>query len=105
MPICCCINGSLGQPPRYKARLIARGLEQRHEVDLEETFASVVKWKTIQLVSGVAAHVGWPLHHLDVETTFLNGILQEEVYLTQHEGFIIKGQQRIVCPLRRSLYG
>lgn len=96
---------SINQSPRYKARLVARSFEQRHCVDYSKTFANVVKWETIRIVSGIAAHDGWTLCHLDVETAFFNGVLKEEVYFAQPQGFIIKGHEHLLCCLRRSLYG
>jgi hypothetical protein len=64
---------------RYKARLVARGFQQRAGVDYTETFAPVVKWETIRLIVGLSAHRGWPIQHLDVQTAFLHGILTEPV--------------------------
>jgi hypothetical protein len=53
----------------------------------------------------MAANRGWEVHHLDVKTTFLNGELIEDVYVTQPEGFVKEGQEQMVFKLRKSLYG
>ena len=53
----------------------------------------------------MAAHHGWKVHQLDVKTAFLNGDLQEEVYVKQPPGFAIKGQEHMVCRLHKALYG
>lgn len=89
--------GHVNQPPRYKARLVACAFEQKEGVDYKETLASFVKWETIRLVSGIATHARWPLRHLDVEIAFFNGILKEEVYLIQSQGFVVGGQEKLVC--------
>lgn len=90
---------------RYKARLVARGFQQRHGIDYHDTFAPVVKWETIRLVIAIATHPHWQILHLDVQTAFLNNTLQEEVYVTQPQGFIFPGSQHLVCRLHRALYG
>ena len=60
---------------------------------------------TIRLVTAMAAHFGWKVHQLDIKTTFLNGDLQEEVYVSQPPGFAKAGQQHKVCRLKKALYG
>lgn len=97
--------GSHGQPSRYKARLVARGFEQKEGVDCLETFAPVVRWETIRILIAIAVHLNWPIHQLDVLTAFLNGILEEDVYMYQPLGFIRKGTEHLVCKLQKSLYG
>lgn len=97
--------GTSTHPPRYKARLVARGFEQKDGVDFLETFAPVVRWETIRILVAIAVHLGWPLHQLDVLTAFLNGILKEDVYMHQPPGFARPGTEHLVCKLHRSLYG
>ena len=70
-----------------------------------ETFAPVVRWETIRILVAIAVHLGWPIHQLDVLTTFLNGILKEDVYMNQPLGFVKPGSEHLVCKLHRSLYG
>ena len=94
-----------GNPPRYKTRLVARGFEQKDDVDFFDIFAPVVRWETIRILIALATHLNWPIHQLDVLTAFLNGILAEEVYMHQPLGFIRRGAEHLVCKLHKSLYG
>ena len=94
-----------GTPTRYKARLVARGFQQQDGVDFLETFAPVVRWETIRVLIAIAVHLNWPLHQLDVLTAFLNGILQEDVYMHQPLGFVKPGAEHLVCKLHKALYG
>jgi hypothetical protein len=59
----------------------------------------------VKLILALAANRGWKIHHLDVKTAFLNGELEEEVYVSQHEGFAVKGKEQHVLKLSKSLYG
>jgi hypothetical protein len=97
--------GSHGKPSRYKARLVARGFEQKDGIDFLETFTPVVRWETIRILIAIATHLNWPIHQLDVLTAFLNGILKEDVYMYQPLGFIKEGAEHLVCKLHKSLYG
>ena len=94
-----------GNPPRYKARLVARGFEQKDGINFTDTFAPVVRWETIRILIAIATHLKWPIHQLDVLTAFLNGILEEDVYMHQPLGFIQQGAEHLVCKLHKSLYG
>ena len=95
--------GTSTHPTRYKARLVARGFEQRD--DFLETFAPVVRWETIRLLVAIAVHLNWPIHQLDVLTAFLNGLLKEDVYMYQPPRFVVAGAEHLVCKLHKALYG
>jgi hypothetical protein len=56
-------------------------------------------------VNGLPGHYGWPIHHLDVQTSFLNGVLDEEVYMAQLDGLATPSTQHLICQLYRTLYG
>ena len=74
---------SEGKVLKHKARLVAKGYVQKKGVDFEEVFAPVARLDTIKLILALAAHRVWKIHHLDVKLAFLNGELEEEVYVGQ----------------------
>ncbi|RVW42861.1 Retrovirus-related Pol polyprotein from transposon TNT 1-94 [Vitis vinifera] len=90
---------------RYKARLVVKGFQQKEGIDYTEIFSPVVKMSTIRLVLGMVAVENLHLEQLDVKTAFLHGDLEEDLYMIQLEGFIVQGQENLVCKLRKSLYG
>ena len=71
----------------YKAPLVEKSYAKLHMVDYEETFAPMVKMTTIRIVVALVATKGWHLHQVDVKNTFLQGELDEEVYMVQPLGF------------------
>lgn len=91
-----------GNPGEYKARLVAKGFSQRQGFDYNETYSPVAKLTTFRIILAVANENDWILHQMDVKTAFLNGNLNEEIYMKQPEGFA-KGN--LVCKLNKSLYG
>lgn len=90
---------------KHKARLVAKGYVQKQGVDYEEVFAPVTRLETVRLLLALAAKNGWEVHHLDVKSAFLNGVLQEEVYVLQPEGFEKDGEEHKVYRLLKALYG
>ena len=89
----------------YKARLVAKCYKQRQGINFDETFSSVAMLKSIKILHAVAAYYDYEIWQMDVKTAFLNGDLDEEIYIDQLEGFIVPGQEKKVCKLIRSLYG
>lgn len=76
-----------GTPSIKKARLVVKGFEQKEGIDFTETFALVIKWATIRIAIAIATTERWTIHHMDVRTAFLNGLLKEQVFMKQPPGF------------------
>lgn len=95
-------DGSLN---RYKARLVAQGYIQQYGIDYAETFSPVIKSSTIRVVLGVAIDRSWPVKQLDVNNAFLQGTLEDEVYMSQPPGFVDPDKPDYVCRLRKAIYG
>lgn len=94
-----------GNIKTWKARLVAKGYSQVEGLDFQEVFAPVAKFTSIRVLFSLAAALEWECHHMDVKTAFLNGELQEEIYMEQPEGYIKQGEEQLVCKLIKSLYG
>ena len=91
-----------GNVMRYKARLVAQGYSQVAGVDFNETFALVAKIRTFRCILALGAIMDLEMHQMDMKTTFLNGGLEEDIYMDQPQGFV---QGDMVCKLKKSLYG
>ncbi|KAM1221734.1 hypothetical protein ACFX2J_009352 [Malus domestica] len=96
---------SKGEIERYKARLVAKGYTQQGGIDYTETFSPVSTKDSFRFVMALVAHYDLHLHQMDVKTAFLNGFLEEEIYMKQPEGFVDSGGKELVCKLRKSIYG
>jgi Reverse transcriptase (RNA-dependent DNA polymerase)/Integrase core domain len=97
--------GPTGLVDRYKARLVAKGFTQTYGIDFQETFSPVAKLNTIRILLSLAANLDWPLHQFDVKNAFLNGDLEEEIYMEIPPGYSHSGSQQMVCKLEKALYG
>ena len=92
-----------GSIEKYKARFVARGFSQKEGIDYEETFAPVARYTSIRTIIALAAKMKWKLHQMDVKTTFLNGVIEEEVYIEQPQGFEVEDRKSHVCQIEESL--
>ena len=84
---------------------MAKGYTQKKGIDYEETFLPIVMLKSIRILLAVAASLDYEIWQMDVKTAFLNGSLEEDIYMQQPEGFIAIGQEHMACELKRSTYG
>jgi histone deacetylase 1/2 len=94
-----------GQIERFKAHLVAKGFKQPYGLDYEDTFSPVVKPTTIRLLLSLVVTHGWSLRQLDIENAFLNGVLEEEVFMRQPPGFEDPDHPHHLCYLVKALYG
>jgi hypothetical protein len=96
---------SIGTIDKYKARLVAKGYTQKEGKDFFDTYSLVPRLTIIHVLLSLAASHDLLVHQMDVKTIFVNGELEEEIYMTQPDGFVVKGQEDKVCKLLKSLYG
>ncbi|RVW91509.1 Retrovirus-related Pol polyprotein from transposon TNT 1-94 [Vitis vinifera] len=94
-----------GMIQTFKARLVAKGFKQREGIDYFDTYAPVARTTSIRILFALASIHNLFVHQMDVKTAFLNGNLNEEVYMEQPEGFVLLGNENKVCKLVKSLYG
>jgi hypothetical protein len=93
-----------GSVEKFKARFVAKGFSQKEGIDYDETFAPVARYTSIRAVISIAVEMGWKIHQMDVKTTFLNGIIEEDMYIEHSKGFEVYERYSHVCKLRRALY-
>ena len=84
---------------------MARGFSQKEGIDYEEAFAPVARYTSIRSVLALAAVMKWKIHQIDVNTAFLNGVVEEEVYVEQPLSFETHDRDSHVCRLKKALYG
>jgi hypothetical protein len=94
-----------GTIDKYKAKLVAKGYTQKEGEAFFDSYSSIARLTTIRVLHSLAASHSLLVHQVDVKTTFLNGELEEEIYMTQPDRFVLKGQENKVCKLLKSLYG
>jgi hypothetical protein len=89
---------------KYKTRLVAKGYTQNEGENFFDTYSPVARLTTIRVLLLLPTSHGLLVHQMDIKITFLNGELEEEIYMIQLDGFIVKGQEDNVCKLVKSLY-
>ncbi|GJY81179.1 retrovirus-related pol polyprotein from transposon TNT 1-94 [Tanacetum coccineum] len=95
----------LGGVLKNKACLVVRGYHQEEGIYFEESFAPVARLEAIRIFIAFAAHMNMVVYQMDVKTAFLNGILREEVYVSQPDGFVDPKNPNHVYKLKKALYG
>ena len=93
-----------GSFEKYKARFVARGFSQKEGIGYEETFDLVSRYTSIRTIMALTSMMKWDLHQMDVKTTFLNGVIEEEVYIKKPQGFEVEYRVTHVCKLKKALY-
>ena len=94
-----------GEVIRNKARLVCKGYAQEEGIDFEETFAPVARLEAIRMFLALSSFQKFKVFQMDVKSSFLNGDLEEEVYIEQPDGFILGNDPKLVCRLKKALYG
>ena len=95
---------SQGNIERHKARLVAKGFTQKEGIDYTETFSLASRKDYLHMIMALVAHFDLELHQMDVKTAFLNGELEEEIYMKQPKGFFSSASVHLVCKLNKSIY-
>jgi hypothetical protein len=94
-----------GNIEKFKERFVVRGFSQREGVDYKQTFAPVAGYTSIRADMSLVSFMGWRIYQMDVKTTFLNWVIEEEVYIEKPQGFEVSEKGFHVCRLKKSLYG
>jgi hypothetical protein len=94
-----------GKVEKYKGQLVAKGYSQVEGIDFGEIFSPVAKLASISFLLSIGAAFDLEVEQMDVKTILLHGDLEEEIYMKQPEGFVVKGKKELVCKLKKSLYG
>ncbi|RVW97188.1 Retrovirus-related Pol polyprotein from transposon TNT 1-94 [Vitis vinifera] len=84
---------------------VAKGFTQKEGIDYKETFSPVSSKDSFRIIMALVAHYDLELHQMDVKTAFLNGNIDETIYMVQPENFESKDSKQLVCRLKRSIYG
>jgi len=92
-----------GSIDKYKAKLVAKGYAKKKGIDYEEMFAPIAQLITIKMVLALAIQFGWKVHQMGVKSAFLNGDMQEEVYMKKPKGLAVEGKETLICKLVKAL--
>ncbi|KAK4382805.1 Retrovirus-related Pol polyprotein from transposon RE1 [Sesamum angolense] len=96
------VDGSI---QKHRARLIEKGYSQLRGIDYTETFAPAACLDTVRALIAIATNKKWKIYQMDVMSSFLNGYIDEDIYVEQPQGFIAKGYEEKVLSLKKALYG
>lgn len=92
-------------PARYCARLVAKGFTQRRGIDYIEVFSRVAKYTTVRFLLSLSAQEGLEIISMDIKAAFLNGDLDEQIYMHQPERFVVEDKEDSVYLLNKAIYG
>ena len=92
-----------GNVERYKAHLVAKGFTQKENIDYKETFSPISTKDSFRIIMALVAHYNLELHQMDMKITFLNGDIEETIYMMQPENFESKESKYLVCKLKKSI--
>ena len=98
-------HGSDGSVEWLKGQLVAKGCSQKYGIDYDETYSPAVRFSSIRGLLAFAVQNSMLIHQMDVVTAFLNGKLDEEIYMAQPDGYVEAGKEHLVCKLKKSVYG
>ena len=90
-----------GEVVRNKEILVCKGYSQKEHIDYEENYAPIARIEVVRLFLAYAAQKKFKMYHMDVNSTFLNGELEEEVYIKYPEGFPLTEEGDMVCKLKK----
>ena len=93
-----------GSVEKHKEIFVARGFSQVEGIDYHETFALDARYSSIRSMLALSTQMGWKIHQMDVKTAFLNGQIEEEVYIEHSKGFETFHHESHVCRIKRALY-
>jgi hypothetical protein len=91
-----------GKVKKYKSQLVAKGYSQVEAIDFGEIFSPVAKLTSIRFLLSIVVAFDLEVEQMYVKTTFLHGDLEEEIYMKQPEGFVVKGKKELVCKLKKN---
>ena len=94
-----------GSIDKYKAILVVKGFRQKEGLDYFDTYSPVTRITFIRMLIAIVSLYNLEIHQMDVKIAFLNGELNEEIYMKQPEGFSVPGKEKKVCIVVKSLYG
>jgi hypothetical protein len=98
-------EGEKGEVVRNKSILVAQGFSQKEGIDYKETFAPIARLETIMTLLAFSVAKGFKLHQMDVKSAFLNGVLEEEVYVGNHQGLRVRSTPTWCTSLGRRYMG
>lgn len=93
-----------GNIKKYKSIFVAKGFSQKKGIDNEVNFSPMARYTSMQFMMSLTAQMGWQIHQMNVKTMFLNGELEEEMYIEKLEGFVTHNRETQVCRLKRDWY-